>query len=114
MVYLGIQPPAAGSSEPEWPETGTPKQIKLYPGVGSKTTIKNDGTDDTQLIVELVDEYGKRVDATAGVSLMVVSGPGQFPSYDPKLITAKTGLTMIEGLGAITFRSYYIAQHVPP
>ena len=112
LGYLGIQPPAAGSSEPEWPKPGTPKQIKLYPGVGSKTTIKNDGTDDTQLIVELVDEYGKRVDATADVSLMVVSGPGQFPSYDPKLITAKTGLTMIEGLGAITFRSYYKGESV--
>jgi hypothetical protein len=112
LAYLGIRPPSPGSTEPEWPKPGTPKRIRLYPGVGSKTTIKNDGTDDTQLIVELVDEYGKRVDATADVTLQVISGPGQFPSYDPKRINAETGLTIIEGLGAITFRSYYAGESV--
>ena len=87
LSYLGIWPPAAGSTEPEWPKPGTPKQIMLYPGVGSQTTIKNDGTDDTQLVVELVDEYGKRVDATADVTLTIVSGPGQFPAYTPNVLT---------------------------
>ena len=91
MGYLGIRPPVAGSSEPEWPKQGKPIQIMLYPGVGSQTTIKNDGTDDTQLVVELVDEYGKRVDVTADVTLTIVSGPGQFPSYNPKRINAETG-----------------------
>jgi beta-galactosidase len=112
LPYLGILPPAPGSTEPEWPKSGTPKKIKLYPGVGSKTTIKNDGTDDTQLVVELVDEYEKRVDATADVTLTVLSGPGQFPSYTSKLINAETGLHIIEGLGAITFRSYYAGETV--
>ncbi|XEC96049.1 glycoside hydrolase family 2 TIM barrel-domain containing protein [Paenibacillus tarimensis] len=110
--YLGIRPPAEGGAEPEWPKPGTPKQIKLYTGVGSNTTIQNDGTDDTQLIIELVDADGKRVDATADVTLKVVSGPGQFPSYDPKHISAETGLVIIEGLGAITFRSYYAGETV--
>ncbi|WP_199619607.1 glycoside hydrolase family 2 protein [Paenibacillus alkalitolerans] len=112
LGYLGIRPPAAGSSEPEWPKPGTPVRIKLYPGVGSKTTIKNDGTDDIQIVVELVDEYGNRVDATADVALSVISGPGQFPSYDPKRITSETGLDIIEGLGAITFRSYHAGETI--
>ncbi|MDQ0886323.1 beta-galactosidase [Paenibacillus sp. V4I9] len=112
LAYLGIRPPAPGSSEPEWPKPGTPNKIKLYVGVGSKTTIKNDGTDDTQLVVELVDINGKRVDATADVTLTIISGPGQFPSYDPKFINAESGLTIIEGLGAITFRSYYAGETV--
>ncbi|WP_255570210.1 glycoside hydrolase family 2 TIM barrel-domain containing protein [Cohnella sp. CFH 77786] len=112
LGYLGIQPPAAGDAEPAWPKPGTPKRIKLYPGVGSSTAIRNDGTDDTQLIIELVDEHGNRVDATADVTLTVVSGPGQFPSYHPKRIDTETGLVIIEGLGAITFRSYYAGETV--
>ncbi|MFD1676567.1 glycoside hydrolase family 2 protein [Alicyclobacillus fodiniaquatilis] len=110
--YLGIRAPAAGRSEPNWPKTGEPKRIKLYPGVGSKTTIKNDGTDDTQLIVELVDETGRRVNATADIQLKVLNGPGQFPSYNPKLIASDSGLEIIEGLGAIAFRSYYAGETV--
>lgn len=112
LGYLGIQQPFADNSEPEWPKPGKPKQIKLYPGVGSSSTIKNDGTDDTQLVVELVDEYGKRVDVTADVTLTIVSGPGQFPSYNPKHINAEAGLLIIEGIGAITFRSYYAGETV--
>lgn len=112
LGYLGIQPPVVGDAEPEWPKPGTPKRIKLYSGVGSSATIKNDGTDDTQLIVELVDEEGKRVDATIDVTLTVVSGPGQFPSSNPKRINAEMGLVIIEGLGAITFRSYYEGETV--
>jgi beta-galactosidase len=112
LAYLGILPPEPVSSEPEWPKPGTPNKIKLYVGVGSQTTIKNDGTDDTQLVVELVDINGKRVDATVDVTLKVISGPGQFPSYDPKLMNAETGLAIIEGIGAITFRSYYAGETV--
>ncbi|NMO94958.1 beta-galactosidase [Paenibacillus lemnae] len=106
LSYLGIDPPAAGSIEPEWPKAGVPVRIKLYPGVGSDTSIRNDGTDDVQLIVELVDEDGRRVDAAADVTL-TVTGPGQLPSYDSKVMNAESGLQIIEGLGAITFRSYY-------
>jgi hypothetical protein len=112
LSYLGIRPPAEDSSEPEWPKPGTPKRIKLYPGIGSSTTIRNDGTEDTQLIVELVDEYGNRVDAASDVTLTVISGPGQFPSCDPKCMNSEAGLHIVEGLGAITFRSYYVGETV--
>jgi beta-galactosidase len=112
LEYLGIKPPAAGQDEPVWPGAGTPVQLKLYPGVGSKTVLACDGTDDTQLIIELVDEQGQRVDATADVALTIRSGPGQFPAYNPKVISTETGLQIIEGLGAITFRSYYAGETV--
>lgn len=103
--YYGITPPEQGRAEPEWPKPGNPVAIKLSLGPGSNKIIKNDGTSDTQIVITLIDASGKRVSADNTVTLSV-DGPGMLPSYDRKTISRPV-LDMIDGMGAVNFRSYY-------
>jgi beta-galactosidase len=43
-------------------------------------TIGNDGTDDTELSVQLVNSAGTAVDSTTPITLAVTSGGGLFPT----------------------------------
>ncbi|MDP4181207.1 MAG: glycoside hydrolase family 2 TIM barrel-domain containing protein, partial [Bacillota bacterium] len=68
--YLKIAPPT-------WPAAGTASGLKL---TADKTTITNDGTDDCQLIVKVVNSAGTQISNSPDVKLSIVSGPGQFPT----------------------------------
>lgn len=84
---------------------GTPAKLALS---AAKTEIKNDGTDDTQLIVTVQDSSGVWVNSTPEVTLEVVKGPGIFPTG--KTMTFQPGDGMRDGKAAIEFRSYYAGE----
>ena len=71
----------------------------------SSTTIKNDGTSDTHIIVTVTDDEGNWLNDEPEVTLEVVDGPGIFPTG--KSITFKSQDSMRDGKAAIEFRSYY-------
>lgn len=71
----------------------------------SQTTLHNDGSDDAQVIVTMLDENGEWVNASPSVTLTVVDGPGVFPTG--KSYTFVPNNTMRDGKAAIEFRSYY-------
>ena len=88
--------------EPEFSQDGTPSKLQL---TASSTTIKNDGTSDTHIIVTVTDDEGNWLNDEPEVTLEVVDGPGIFPTG--KSITFKPQDSMRDGKAAIEFRSYY-------
>lgn len=107
-----LDKPNEGRIEPSMTQSGVPVQLNLYTGAGSHTIVATDGTDDTQIMIELVDVDGRRVDSAVEVTLTIISGPGQFPARNPKVISTDNGLEMIEGVGVVTFRSYYAGNTI--
>src|SRR5206468_5734716 len=71
----------------------------------SSTTITDDGTTDTQLVVTMRSASGAWVNDTRTVTLTVTSGPGVFPGG--KSYTSTPGAEAFDGKAAIEFRSYY-------
>ncbi|MCX6877030.1 MAG: discoidin domain-containing protein [Verrucomicrobia bacterium] len=96
-AYRGIAPP-------EWPTAGTPAKLKLE---ADRTTFSNDGTEDCQLIVSVLDADGRQLINSPPVTLEVVSGPGEFPTGPSITFRNNTDLDIREGQAAIEFRSYY-------
>lgn len=88
--------------EPEFSQEGTPAKLTLS---ASDTTIKNDGTSDSHIIVTVTDDEGNWLNNTPEVTLEITDGPGIFPTG--KSITFKPGDSMRDGKAAIEFRSYY-------
>lgn len=101
--------------EPEWAKEGIPAKLKLE---ASKTTLSStDGTDDTQLIVTVLDASGKHINNSIPVELSIVSGPGEFPTgtkikFMPHSDNEESDITISDGLAAISFRSYYAGKTV--
>ncbi len=93
--------------EPEFSRDGTPARLSL---TASDTTIKNDGTSDTHIIVTVVDEAGNWVNNEPSVTFEVIEGPGFFPTG--KTMNFKPGDSMRDGKAAIEFRSYYAGTSV--
>lgn len=89
---------------PQWVKKGTAQQLKLS---SSSTEIKTDGTDDAQLIVEVCNEQGERVDVSPDVTLEIISGPGLFPTGHKITFKHKNDIDILEGMAAIAFRSYH-------
>ncbi len=89
-------------TEPEFSQEGTPARLSLS---ASDTTIKNDGTSDTHIIVTVTDDEGNWLNSEPEVTLEVIEGPGLFPTG--KTMTFKPGDSMRDGKAAIEFRSYY-------
>lgn len=89
---------ALGIPMPAIPQGGTPALLGLS---ADKLVVTDDGTDDTQLIVALLDKDGNRIANNVPVSFKVISGPGQLP-------TGKVWETRTVNMGrqAIEFRSY--------
>ncbi len=80
------------------PVEGTPAQLAL---AADKTTLRNDGTDDTQLIIRVLDRDGRLIANDVPVALVIVSGAGQLP-------TGRSWTTSTSNMGrqAIEFRCY--------
>ena len=72
--------------EPEFSQEGTPAKLTLS---ASDTTIKNDGTSDSHIIVTVTDDEGNWLNNTPEVTLEITDGPGIFPTG--KSITFKPG-----------------------
>jgi beta-galactosidase len=80
-------------------------RMTLEAGRYSSTTITDDGTTDTQLVVTMRDASGAWVNDSRPVTLTVTSGPGILPGG--KSYTFTPGLQAFDGKAAVEFRSYY-------
>lgn len=101
--YLHIPPPA-------WPSNGVPAGLKL---TADTTTLKSvDGTDDSQIIVTVVDKYGKPINNCPPVTLAIASGPGEFPTGPSITFAPDSDIAIRDGAAAIEFRSYYTGKTV--
>ena len=100
---------------PTWPASGTAAALQL---TADKTTLSAvDGTDDTQLIVTVVDSKGTPITNNVPVTLSVTSGPGEFPTgtsitFTPSGSTDQSDIAILDGKAAIEFRSYYAGTSV--
>ena len=96
--YYAMREQATGIPQPEYPTAGIPSKLSLR---ADKLEVKDDGTDDTQLIVAVLDKDGVRIANNIPVTFKVVSGAGLLP-------TGRTWETLTKNMGrqAIEFRSY--------
>ena len=69
-AWLGIDPPV-------WPSEGTPAKLSLST---EKTVVGTNGQDGTQLVVRVLDEAGRQLNASLPITLSVAAGPGRFPT----------------------------------
>ncbi|MFT3787326.1 MAG: glycoside hydrolase family 2 TIM barrel-domain containing protein [Tepidisphaeraceae bacterium] len=89
---------------PNWPEQGVPAKLKLS---ADKTAgIQSDGTDDTQLIVTVLDANDRPISNAPDVELKVVRGPGEFPTGPSISFSQHSDIRIADGQAAIEFRSY--------
>lgn len=107
----GISSPVA----PTWPANGTAAKLKVE--ASSTTLSAPDGTDDTQIIVSVLDANGNRISNNVPVKLQIVSGPGEFPTGTTINFAAPSDaqasdITIRDGQCAIAFRSYYAGTTV--
>lgn len=93
-----------GISAPPERKEGIAVAIKL---VADKTVILNDGTDDTHLIVSILDANGNEINNSPTVKLSIESGPGEFPTGRTITFDSKSDIEIIDGLSATEFRSFY-------
>ena len=94
----------AGFPAPSWPQPGPPAAIQLS---STSASIRNDGTDDCQIVVTIVDSTGTHISSDVPVTLTIESGPGQFPTGREIPFVSGTDIPIIDGLAAIEFRSQY-------
>jgi beta-galactosidase len=95
---------------PVWPVEGTPAKLRLQ---ADKSTLKAvDGTDDTHLLVTVLDAEGKELSNNVPVTLELVSGPGEFPTGPSITFEPKSDIAILDGKAAIEFRSYYAGTSV--
>lgn len=92
---------------PEFSQEGTGTRLEI---TASQTEIRNDATDDAQIIVTVTDDEGNWINASPDVDLEIVSGPGVFPTG--KTFSLKSGDTMRDGKGSIDFHSWYAGTTV--
>jgi beta-galactosidase len=107
-AYASVVPPT-------WPVSGTPAGLQL---TSDKTILAAvDGTDDTQLIVTVVDSAGTAINNNVAVTLTIESGPGEFPTgttitFTPASGSPQSDIAIADGKAAIEFRSYYAGTTV--
>ncbi|MET9251246.1 glycoside hydrolase family 2 TIM barrel-domain containing protein [Nonomuraea sp. NPDC003709] len=92
-----------GVEPPPWPLPGTATALRLS---ADRMTIATDGTDDTQIMVELLDASGHVVADERPVRIEVVEGGGVFPT-GTSITLSPENRGLLDGIGAIEFRSYF-------
>lgn len=91
--------------KPEFSKEGTPTKLELS---ASDLVLKDDGTQDTHLIVTLKDDEGNWIGEKRKITLTVTEGPGIFPTGKTFVMDPDSeNKSMLDGKGAIEFRSYY-------
>ena len=95
---------------PEWPAEGTAAALKL--DADKLNAIGTDGTNDAWLLVTVLDAAGKPISNSPPVELMIVKGPGEFPTGPSIAFDSKSDIRILDGQAAITFRSYYAGDTV--
>jgi hypothetical protein len=95
---------------PEWPAAGEPAALRLE--ADKKEGIATDGTDSTWLLVTVLDANGKPISNSPPVEFTIVKGPGEFPTGPSIAFDSKSDIRILDGMAAITFRSYYAGETV--
>ena len=96
--YRHIPPPA-------WPAPGTPARLQL---TADQAAIHGtDATDDTQVVVTVLDGDGHPISNSPEVTLSIESGPGEFPTGNTLTFSPDSDIAIRDGQAAIEFRSYY-------
>ncbi|MBB5783307.1 hypothetical protein [Nonomuraea jabiensis] len=92
-----------GVEPPPWPLPGTATTLRLS---ADRMTIATDGTDDTLVMVELVDASGRVVADERPVRIEVVEGGGIFPT-GTSITLSPDNRGLLDGVGGIEFRSSF-------
>ena len=93
---------------PEWPANGIPAGLKL---TADKSVLQSaDGTEDTQLVVTVVDAAGKPIRNCPPVTLTIESGPGEFPTGPSITFAADSDIAIRDGTAAMELRSYHAGK----
>lgn len=95
---------------PKWAETGEAYSIRL--SADKLADIATDGTDDTQLHVEILNEKGEAISNSPTITLTRISGPGEFPTGSQITFSENSDITILDGRAAIEFRSYYAGETI--
>jgi beta-galactosidase len=95
---------------PEWPQAGTPARLKLE--ADKTNAIRTDGTDSSWLLVTVLNAEGKPISNSPTVELVIVKGPGEFPTGPSITFESGKDIRIQDGQAAITFRSYYAGDTV--
>lgn len=74
-----------------------------------KKEISCDGTQDSRILVKLLDKNNVHVNSVANIVLKIKSGGGYFPSGSEWKMSSNNG-TFLDGTGAIELRSYYSGE----
>ena len=101
--------------EPKWPEQGTPAKLQL--SASGKQIASDDGTDDVQIVVTVLDKEGKHISNNVKVNLQIVSGPGEFPTgrsitFTPPSSAEASDIEIRDGQAAIALHSYHSGKTV--
>jgi hypothetical protein len=95
---------------PSWPVDAKPAKLRLD---ADKTELKAaDGTDDTHLLVTLLDAAGEEVAGSAPVTLEVACGPGVFPTGPLITFAPGSDIAILDGKAAMEMRAYYSGTSV--
>lgn len=81
--------------------------VSLAIDSSSQVIQGTDGFDDVQLIVSLRDADEAVVNAVPPITLIIESGPGEFPTGRSITFDPATDITYFAGQAAIAFRSYH-------
>lgn len=92
-----------GIASPQPASEGIAYALRL---TADKYEMVTDGTDDTHIIVELIDREGKRISNPLDVELEIVQGGGQFPTGKSMRFSPENN-SFLDGMGAIEMRSYF-------
>jgi beta-galactosidase len=92
-----------GIAPPDWPRSAAATAIRIR---SDRDAMRTDGTDDAWVVVELIDEKGRIVDDARTVALEVIEGGGLFPTGKSYTLSPQER-SLLDGTGAIEFRSYY-------
>ncbi|MGN0854977.1 MAG: glycoside hydrolase family 2 TIM barrel-domain containing protein [Kiritimatiellia bacterium] len=99
----GLKPPAAAVP-------GKAARLALET---EKSVLRScDGTDETLLTVRLENDAGALVDEARGVTLRIVSGPGEFPTGRTITFGTKNDIDLRAGLAAIALRAHFAGRTV--
>ena len=113
--YYWYRNALANVPPPAWPEAGTPAGLLLSASTETLTAV--DGTEDTWLLVTVVDASGTPISNNVKVTLEVTSGPGEFPTgpsitFTPPGNGKASDISILDGKAAIEFRTYYAGTSV--
>ena len=96
---LRIPPPE------ELPE-GVPHGLRL---TADRPVLRTDGTDDAQLVVQVLDGEGRAIRTGVPVTLRVESGGALLPTGRSLTLSPEKG-NLLEGMGAIELRAFYAGE----